>query len=107
MTRTFVHDLSGARAIAGHFELQSEHRLRVGEREVLFLVGVASVDSACCGVSGCRYALVPGYLVGFHSGRSAQGVVTSEVEPVSAEAEQREVRRAITDEHALNQVVFW
>ena len=107
MGSTFVHDLGGARSIAGEFALQSEHRLRVDGREVLFLVGVASVDSACCGTSGCRYALVPGFVAAFHSGKTDAGVPTSEVELIRAEADRRAVRRAIEERFTLNQVVFW
>lgn len=107
MTRTFVHDLSGATAIGGHFELASEHRIEVEGREVLYLVGVAHVDTACCGTSGCRYALVPGYVVAWHRGRTAAGVPTSEVEPIASEGARRAVQRAIEAEVTVNQVVFW
>jgi len=107
MTRTFVHDLSGATAIGGHFELESEHRLEVDGREVLYLLGMANVDTACCGVSGCRYALVPGYVVDWRAGQTAAGVPTTEVEPVLGESAQRAVRRAIEARITVNQVVFW
>lgn len=107
MTRSFVHDLGGATAIGGHFELHSEHRLVVEGREVLVVLGAALVDTACCGASGCRYALVPGYLVGYRSGESDAGVPLSEVEPVQGEGAQREVRRAIEGQFTVNQVVFW
>jgi hypothetical protein len=105
--RTFVHDLRGATAIGGSFELQSEHRLTLDDREVLVLLGVALVDAACCGASGCRYALVPGYLEAYHAAMTAEGVPISQVEPVVGEAAQRAVRQAITGAFTVNQVVFW
>ena len=107
MTRSFTHDLAGATAIGGSFELQSEHRLTVDGREVLVLLGVALVDRACCGASGCRYALVPGYLVAYRSGETAEGVPVSEVEPVTGESARRAVKRAVEDLATVNQVVFW
>lgn len=107
MTRTFVHDLTGATAIGGSFELQSEHRVPVEGREVLVLLGAAIVDTACCGASGCRYALVPGYLVEYRQGETAEGVPVSRVEPVVGEAAQRAARRAVEARFTVNQVVFW
>ena len=104
---TFTHSLQGARAIGGEFELEREERLAVGDREAIYLVGNAHVDTACCGVTGCRYAVVPGWVVAWHSGRDANGTATSEVELIEAEAEQRAVRRAIEARERVNQVVFW
>jgi hypothetical protein len=105
--RTFTHDLSGATAIGGHFELEREERLVVDGRELLYLVGKAHVDTACCGVGGCRYALVPGWIASWRQGRSEQGVPTSEVIPVEAEGAKARIRRAIEARETLNQVVFW
>ena len=105
--RTFTHDLSGATAIGGHFELEREQRLTVDGRELLYLIGSAHVDTACCGAGGCRYAVVPGWIEAWRQGRTAQGIPTSEVIPVQGEAARARVRQAIFRRETLNQVVFW
>jgi len=107
MARVFTHDLRGATAIGGHFELEREERLTVDGQELLFLLGRAHVDTACCGVGGCRYVVVPGWLLSWHSGRTADGTPTSEVDPVVGESDRRRVRAAIGKRVRVNQVVFW
>lgn len=107
MARTFTHDLAGAQAIGGSFELHEELRLTVAGREALVLLGAALVDTACCGVGGCRYAVVPGWILRYRAETDADGVDVSEVEPVVGETEKRLVRQALTAREHLDQVVFW
>ena len=107
MSRIFPHDLSGATAVAGHFELEGEHRLTFEGREILYLIGNALVDTACCGVSGCRYAVVPGFVLTWHAGTNADGVTYSEVEPVPEGSLRRAITRAIGAEQTVSQVVYW
>ncbi len=107
MTRLYSHDRQAAQCIAGHFELDRELRLSHDGREVLVLLGTALVDTACCGTTGMRYAVVPGYVLHWHSGGDEEGRATSEVEIVRDSAEQRAIGRAIRAHHTVNQVVFW
>lgn len=107
MPERFVHDLAGAQAIGGSFELHEELRLSVAGREALVLLGAAHVDTACCGVGGCRYAVVPGWILRYREETDAHGVDVSEVEPVVGEAEKRLVREALAARERLDQVVFW
>jgi hypothetical protein len=107
VTRLYSHDACAAQAIAGHFELDQELRLSTDGREVLVLLGVALVDTACCGTTGMRYAVVPGYVLDWHSGTDDQGRPTSEVELVSDRPSQRAITRAIHAQHTVTQVVFW
>jgi hypothetical protein len=107
VTRIYSHDQHAARAIAGHFALEQELRLFWDGREVLVLLGTALVDTACCGTTGMRYAVVPGYVVRWQAGLDDQGRPTSEVEPVLDLPAQRAVSRLIRERHTVNQVVFW
>ena len=107
MTRLYSHDTRAAQAIAGHFELEQELRLSQDGREVLVLLGVALVDTACCGTTGMRYAVVPGYVLDWHSGTDDQGRPTSELELVLDAPTQRAITRAIHDKFTVTQVVFW
>jgi len=107
VTRLYSHDRQAAQAIAGHFELDQELRLSHDGRDVLVLLGIALVDTACCGTTGMRYAVVPGYVLDWHSGRDDEGRPTSGVEIVRDLAEQRAIGRAIRARHTITQVVFW
>lgn len=107
MTRLYSHDRHAAQAIAGRFELERELRLSHDGRDVLVLLGTALVDTACCGTTGMRYAVVPGYVLGWHSGSDEEGRSTSEVEPVPDRPAQRAIGRAIRARHTVTQVVFW
>lgn len=93
-------------AIAGHYVITAEHRLPLHGRELLYLVGYSVVDTSCCGVGGCGYALVPGYLVGFKERTNDRGRPVSRVEPVRDEARQREIRRLLTEREGVQQCNF-
>jgi len=107
VTRLYSHDRHAAQAIAGRFEIEREVRLAHDGRDVLVLLGTALVDTACCGTTGMRYAVVPGYVLGWHSGTDDGGRPTSEVEPVLDRPAQRAIDRAIRALHTVSQVVYW
>jgi hypothetical protein len=50
-------------AIGGHYSFVKEGTLCLNDKMVLYFVGLGSVDSSCCGVGGCIYAYVPGYII--------------------------------------------
>ena len=62
--------------------------------------------SACCGVGGCAYALVPGFVVDWQARINSDGLAVSQVEPVSSQVLQREIRRLIERQEPVHQVVF-
>jgi len=85
--REFVHPVLGedVTAIGGRYCLTKEARLIHNGREVLYLIGYGSVDTSCCGVGGCIYALVPGYVVSYRIRRDREiSRDISLVEPVEA-----------------------
>lgn len=93
-------------AIGGRFVLVREVRLPFRGREVLCLVGHAAFDTACCGVGGCAYALVPGFILTFRDAMSEDGQAVSQVEPIDDGATQEGIRRLITEKEVVHQVVF-
>ena len=106
-TRTYTHELGKrVEAISGWYELEKEGRFRFKGKEVLYVVGVAAVDSSCCGVWGCRYALVPGYVREFKARKNDQGCWVSEVEPVADGASRQEIIRVLMKEECVQQVRF-
>jgi hypothetical protein len=50
-------------AIGGHYSFVKEGTLSLKDRKILYFVGLGSVDTSCCGVGGCIYAYVPGYII--------------------------------------------
>ena len=65
-------------SIAGYYIPQKEVKLEYNDREVLYVVGLGVIDSSCCGVGGCRYALVPGYLVSWKNKTNGDGLPVSD-----------------------------
>ena len=108
MPKVYVHDLnSEVRSISGYYVLHKEERLVHRGREFLYAVGDGVVESSCCGVGGCRYALVPGEVVNWKSGIDPEGLPFSEVEPVTDGTLKKELVEIILTREAVSQVNFW
>ncbi len=83
----------------GYYTPQKEVRLKHNGREVLYVVGQAAVG---CGSDSWVYAVVPGYVVSWQNTENEAGLPVSEVESISDEAAQANIRRTIeTDEAAF------
>jgi hypothetical protein len=93
-------------AVGGHYVLAREVRLPFGEREILYLVGHAAFDTACCGVGGCAYALVPGFILKWKSQRNVDGLAVSRIEAIQDKGSQEQVRRLIEKREPVHQVMF-
>lgn len=93
-------------AIGGRYTLTAEGRLPFGGRDVLYLLGWAAFDTTCCGAGGCRYALVPGFIVGWKTRQNAEGLSVSLVEPIRDPCVQEAVRRLIEGIETVQQVTF-
>jgi hypothetical protein len=94
-------------APAGYYTPQKEVRLKYNGREVLYVVSQAVVDASCCGVTDFTSALVPGYLVRWHSGKNKEGLPVSEVEPVADKAVRDKIRKIIQETENVSQIEFW
>ena len=108
MVREYVHQQLNEEitAIGGHYVLVKEVRLPFRGREVLYVVGHAAFDTACCGAGGCAYALVPGFILDWKGRTNEDHLAVSLVEPVRGEAVQKELRQLIEKKEAINQVRF-
>jgi len=93
-------------AIGGYYVLVKEVRLPYRGREVLYLVGHAAFDTSCCGPGGCAYALVPGFVARWQSGRTPDGLAVSQVEPIRNPETQHDVRNLIEKQETVQQVIF-
>ena len=106
--RDFVHPELGAEvtAIGGHYVFNREIRLPFTGRQILYLVGYAVVDTSCCGVGGCGYVRVPGFIRQWRYKKNAQDEAVSQVEPLLDPNVQDEVRKLIQQKEMVDQVIF-
>jgi len=108
MTRDYVHETidSEVETISGHYSLHKEAQISFGVRRVLYLIGSAVIDRSCCGVGGCLFALVPGYIVSWKYKRNKNGLPVSKVEPISERSAQQEIASILKIKEHVNQVQF-
>jgi hypothetical protein len=108
MIREYTHDLKREIfSISGRYELEREEKIEYQGRDILYVIGNAVVDSSCCGYWGCRYAVVPGFVVGWKSGTNGEGLPISQVDPIMDEKLRKEIRRFIQEKECVSQVEFW
>lgn len=93
-------------AIGGRYALMKEERLPFHGREILYWVGYGAFDTTCCGVGGCAYALVAGFVVEWKCETNADGRAVSVVEPIHEAALQDQVRRLLQKQETVQQVKF-
>ena len=94
-------------ALAGYYTPLKEVRLKYDDREVLYVVGQAVIDSSCCGAANFGYALVPGYIIDWQKEKNKSGLPVSEVEPVSDKSAQDKLRVIIKEAESPAQIDFW
>jgi hypothetical protein len=106
--REFTHVEIGReiQSISGYYKVDKEIRLDLGGREVLGIIANAEWDRSCCGMGGCRYAIVPGTIVGYKTKTNEKGQSVSEVETVNDEEMQKEIKRLIEADEFVQQVNF-
>ncbi len=93
--------------IAGYYTPLKELRLKYTDRQVLYVVGQAVIESSCCGVGSWGYALVPGYIINWQKQTNEAGLPVSEVEPVSDKIARDTISRNIKEVESISQVEFW
>jgi len=110
MSSEYVHQKLGEdiHALAGYYTPSKEVRLKYDGREVLYIVGGCTIESSCCGGTGCLgYATVPGYLVAWQSKRNKDGLPVSEVTPISDEKTREKVTKIIQEKEGVRNIDFW
>jgi hypothetical protein len=94
-------------AIGGHYVFTYERRIPYNGREILYFVGYAVLNSTCCGVGGCAYVLVPGFIQEWKYKKSSDDASVSQIEPISDFKVQQEIRRLIQRKEIFHQVTFY
>lgn len=90
-------------AIGGHYVTVKEVCLPYQDREILYVIGYAVVDSSCCGVGGCGYAKVPGYLLDWKTKSNEDQYPVSRVEPITDRETRKVVRHVIASEEGVRE----
>lgn len=105
--RRYIHIEPGQenRAIAGHYEVEEELRLSVGQREILCILGYVCWDNTCCGAGGCRYVNVPGYILDYKKNIDNEGRPVSLVEKVTDKEEQKQIRNLLKQRIGSLQII--
>ena len=94
------------RTISGHYILSRENRLPFNDRQVLYFIGCAVVDSSCCGTGGCAYALVPGYIRQWKYKLNAGNLAVTQVELIRDKDDRHALGLLIKEKEGVQQVNF-
>jgi hypothetical protein len=107
-TKNFVHPELGheVTAIGGHYVFDKEIRLPFNGRELLYFLGYAVFDFSCCGVGGCAYVLVAGFVKQWKYKTNQDGFYVSKMNPVRNQLIQKDIRKLIEKKEMVYQVRF-
>jgi hypothetical protein len=107
MPEKYIHITPGEHieSISGYYTIEKEMHIEHGGREVLVVIGHMVIDHSCCGVGGCRYALVPGYALGPPT-PGADGGAYTEVESIEDETARERISEKINSMEIVQQILF-
>jgi hypothetical protein len=94
------------RSISGYYLYIEEGTLPFKGRDVLYLAGVGVADNSCCGAAGLPFVRVPGYVVSWKDKKDATGRAISTVEPITQEADKKEIQRLLVSKYPYSQISF-
>lgn len=94
------------RSIAGSYAIEEEQLVSFLGREVLCEIGHAIVDSSCCGVGGCRFVHVAGFVRQYRMKQDPLGRWISEIEPIVDELIRTKLAKLLREEHMVQQVLW-
>jgi len=91
----------------GGYTFVEERRLSYRGREVLYLMGVAEIETSCCGAGGGGFIKVPGYIHSWKKGQDETGQPISEVEGIEAPDQRKEIEGILSESHpGFTQIEF-
>ena len=93
-------------AIGGSFRITEEKRVAYHGKELLYLLGLAHMDNACCGAWGCCYAIVKGFVEDWKYKTDRNGYALTRVVSVTDPADQQQIRSTIMSDEMVQQVIF-
>ena len=93
-------------AIGGHYVLTKEQRIPFEQQSLLYIIGHAAIDTSCCGVGGCAYALVPGFVLDWKFKTSPDNRPVSLIQPIHSPEIRKKVQRLIEQRECISSVQF-
>ena len=86
------------------YEIEAEKTLDMDGHRVVYSIGCAVTDNACCGAFGCRFAVVQGFEK-TDCGNAASGS-DREIEPITDAEWRARVYEAVINAEKVDQVQF-
>lgn len=108
MNATYVHSKPWEQyiAAAGSYTIEAERRVEFEGRDLLYVKAHGVFDSTCCGVGGCGYVFVPGFILSWKSTVNDEGKEVSEVEPITDDVLRQRLTEKLAELESVNQVSF-
>lgn len=95
------------RSIAGYYMVLEEAVIQYNDRELLYLVEMAAVDTSCCGSGGMGFIMVPGYINALKTRRNQEGLWVSDMDRLDNQEDRKEITRLLLEKHpGFQQVNF-
>ena len=108
MKKEYTHKLNDpVRSISGQYTFFEERHLDYNTKEVLYLIGTASINSSCCGTAGCLFAFVLGFVLRWQDKKDNRGLPVSSIETISDDSIRKEISQLIKADGMISQVNFW
>lgn len=92
--------------ISGYYELIEEKIIKISGEDLLIYHGYGVVDNSCCGVGGCEFILVIGFVVEYKASSKNRGLVTSTIREIQDELKE-DIKNKIKRLYPYSQIVFW
>ena len=93
--------------IGGYYVPYEEVRLPYKNREVLYVIGQAVVESSCCNTGNWKYTIIPGFIESWKNETSEAGLPVSGIELIRDEETQIELRHIIQEAEDVLMMAFW
>ena len=91
----------------GYYVAVEEHVVPYNEREVIYILGHACIESSCCGPASWSYIQVPGFLVRKHI-RGGKGTLpVSEIEIIQDEEDRDTIRQSLMEKYPNVQIEIY
>ncbi|MBN2538657.1 MAG: hypothetical protein JXB09_01255 [Deltaproteobacteria bacterium] len=94
------------RSISGYYLYTEEGLLPFKGREVLYLSGIGVIDNSCCGVGGCSFVRIPGYIVSWKDTKDDSGRSISRIEPITEEGDKEAIKNLLGSKYPDSQISF-
>ncbi len=101
MRDSFIHPELNKRIefFGGGYMFVEEGKFIYQGKEVLYLKGVADIETSCCGGGGGGFIKVPGYIHSWKKAHNEMGRPISEVESIEAPDQQKEISDILSVSH--------